>query len=137
MQVQNIDDMLLRIEENAADELSFLLAVGPEYFSNAHLIRLKGQWEVKNALFHRLYKIWMKIGVSAPLWFGLWLLLDLLKVPVVGLVFLFLCPFSLFSFFGGMVLMRFLFKGKGHLDMVGDMIQQELQKRKVDHKSFQ
>ena len=57
MDIQNIDQLLNTIEENAEDELSFLLSTGPAYFSTATLLRLRGQWEAKNAFFHKIYTL--------------------------------------------------------------------------------
>ena len=117
------------MEEKAEDELSFLLSTGVEYFSTAQLMRLKGQWEIKNYYFHKLYKIWGRIGATAPVGLCIWLAFDLLGLPTLGLFFLFFFPFSLLVFFVGMVLMRRLFPGKGHLDMIGEMINNELMNR--------
>lgn len=121
---------LADLESDAEDELSFLASTGAQYFTTAQLIRLKGQWEVKNHYFHRLHKTWIWMAALAPIWLCIWLLLDLIGLSILGLVFLFFFPFSLFSFFVGMGLMRWLFPGKGHTDMVGDMIQEELERRK-------
>lgn len=117
------------MESKAEDELSFLFSTGARYFTTAQLIRLKGQWEVKNYYFHRLHKAWMRMAALAPLWLCIWLVFDLVGLPIIGLVFLFFFPFSLVSFFVGIFLMRWLFPGKGHLDMVGEMIHEELNKR--------
>lgn len=134
MAEHNLNKTLTDMESNAEDELSFLFSTGAEYFTTAQLIRLKGQWEVKNYYFHRLHKTWIRMAALAPVWLCVWLLFDLVGLPVLGLIFLFFFPFSLVSFFVGMFLMRWLFPGKGHLDMVGDMIQEELIKRKVKEK---
>ncbi len=131
MDVQNIDRLLNTIEENAEDELSFLLSTGPAYFSTAQLLRLKGQWEAKNAIFHKTYTACLRIGASAPVWPLLWMLCKNIGLPFLGLVFLFLFLFSLCFFLGGMLLMRYLFHGNGHLDMVGAIINEELQKREL------
>lgn len=122
------------MESNAEDELSFLFSTGAEYFTTAQLIRLKGQWEVKNAYYRQLQKAWIRLAALAPIWLCVWLILDLAGLPILGLIFLFFFPFSLISFFVGMFFMRWLFPGKGHLDMVGDMIQEELMKRKEKEK---
>ena len=126
----NLDRMLHNMEENAEDELSFLLSTGVQYFSTAQLRRLRGQWEVKNYYFHRLYKTWTSIGATAPIWLCIWLGLDLLGAPILGLIFLFFFLFSVIAFFIGMLLMRRLFPGKGHLDMIGEMINEELSVRR-------
>lgn len=134
MEEHNLNKTLAEIESRAKDELSFLLATGAAYFTTVQLIRLKGQWEIKNQYFHRLHKAWIRMAALAPIWLCVWLLLDLLGLPVLGLIFLFFFPFSLVSFFVGMFLMRWLFPGKGHLDMVGEMIQEELDKRREKEK---
>lgn len=128
-----LDQMLLNMEEKAEDELSFLLSTGVEYFSTAQLMRLKGQWEVKNHYFHKFHKTWVKIGATAPIWLCIWLAFDLLGLPIIGLFFLSLFPSALIIFFVGMVLMRRLFPGKGHLDMIGKMINEELNSRYLDY----
>lgn len=125
----NIDQILHNMEEKAEDELSFMQSTGVEYFSTAQLRRLKGQWEIKNYYFHKLYKIWTRVGASAPIWLCIWLVLDLLGAPKIGLVFLFFFPLSLITFYIGMMIMRRIFPGKGHLDMVGSLINEELKKR--------
>lgn len=130
MSEKNLNETLTDMESNAEDELSFLLSTGAEYFSTAQLLRLKGQWEVKNYYFHRLHKTWIRMAALAPIWLCIWLLFDLLGLKILGLFFLFLFPFSLVSFFVGMFLLHRLFPGKGHLDSVGAMIQEELRKRK-------
>lgn len=127
-----LDQMLLNMEEKAEDELSFLLSTGVEYFSTAQLMRLKGQWEIKNYYFHKLYKTWVKIGATAPIWLCIWLALDLSGLPIIGLFFLLLFPSALIAFFIGMVVMRRLFPGKGHLDMIGRLINDELSRRQLD-----
>lgn len=129
----NLDETLQNMEEKAEDELSFLLSTGVEYFSTAQLMRLKGQWEIKNYYFHRLYKTWVRIGATAPIWLCIWLAFDLLGSPLIGFFFLFLFPLSLLIFFVGMMLMRRLFPGKGHLDMIGKMINNELKTRHFIH----
>lgn len=134
MEEHNLNKTLTEMESKAEDELSFLLSTGAEYFTTAQLIRLKGQWEVKNYYFHRLHKAWIRMAALAPAWLCVWLVLDLMGLPVLGLFFLFFFPFSLVSFFVGMFLMRWLFPGKGHLDMVGEMIQQEIIRRKEKQK---
>ncbi|MEO0338656.1 MAG: hypothetical protein AAF242_05525, partial [Bacteroidota bacterium] len=105
----------------------------PAYFSTATLLRLRGQWEAKNAFFHKIYKACLRVGASAPIWPLLWLLCKNIGLPFLGLLFLFLFLFSLCFFLGGMLLMRYLFPGNGHLDMVGSLINEELQKREFAH----
>ena len=134
MKELNLHETLTDMESKAEDELSFLLSTGAEYFTTAQLIRLKGQWEIKNHYFRQLHKVWIRVAALAPLWLCVWLVFDLLGLPVLGLVFLFFFPFSLMSFFAGMLLMRWLFPGNGHLDIVGELIQAELNKRSTKEK---
>lgn len=124
-----MEKFLSHMETKAEDELSFLLSTGAEYFTTDQLLRLKGQWEVKNRLFHKLHALFLRIGALAPVWLLLWLVCSGLNLARLGVFFLFFFPFSILSFLGGMLLLRNLFAGKGHLDMVGRIIQDELQKR--------
>jgi hypothetical protein len=126
---RNTDGILNHLEKSAADELSYLESVGAEYFTTAQLIRLKGQWEVKNQLFGQVQQFLMRIAVWSPIWLVAWFVFDWLQWQLLAAICLTLFPISFFIFFIGLLFMRKFFKGKGHLETVGDMIDAELRKR--------
>lgn len=129
---RNAENILSQLERSATDELSYLESVGAEYFSTAQLIRLKGQWEVKNRLFDQVQRLLLRIVAVSPLWIGAWLLFSFLQWTYVALLCLALFPLSFVVFGFGLYWMRCFFKNRGHLDTVGDMIDAELRKRRQD-----
>lgn len=125
----NVDGIINYLEKNAEDELSYLESVGAEFFTTAQLIRLKGQWEVKNQLFGRCQFLLVRIAGISPVWLALWFLFDVIGWNTISIFCLSLFPVSFLIFFGGLMLMNYYFKGKGHLEFVGDLIDLELCKR--------
>ena len=127
--MQNVDHLLKQFEKDAADELAELDEVGPEVYETGLLLRLRGQWEVKNALFHIFQRFFIRIMAVSPLWLFLWFVFTRIGLSFVGLFFLALFPLSFVLFMGGMWFMQRFFKGRGHLDRVGQAISAELTKR--------
>lgn len=136
MRRRNADSILKHLEKTSSDELAYLESVGAEYFSTTQLIRLKGQWEVKHQLFWQFQKVLIRIAASAPLWIMLWFAFDWLQWKGLSLIALALCPFSFFIFFAGLLFMRKFFKSKGHLENVGEMIDNELLRRSFSRKDI-
>lgn len=135
MASRDLDQMLQHLEDHAENELSFLADTGAEYFSTAQLIRLKGQWQVKFQLFEQLNRILVRIIATSPIWLILWMAASALQMTILGLCFLLLFPFSFLLFFCGQFFLRFAFKGNGHQENVGDMIDRELEKRRTNRKN--
>ena len=135
MPIRNIDRLVGHLEENATDELAQLASLGAEYYSTEQLLRLRGQWEIKNQLFHLFQRVFIRIVAFSPIWLVLWWGCGLLKLKGLSLFFLSLFPLSFMIFFVGLWFMLTFFKGKGHLDRVGEMIAQELTKRKQQKNS--
>lgn len=129
MAIYDIDGILKHLEKKAADELALLESTGAEFFSTADLLRLRGQWEIKNLLFRQLQRLLIYIAAGAPGWLLFWGLFDFLGWTWLALVFLALTPVSYLVFFAGLLFMRYFFRGKGHLEKVGEMIVVELRKR--------
>lgn len=136
MRSRNADSILKHLEKTSSDELAYLESVGAEYFSTTQLIRLKGQWEIKRQLFWQFQKALIRIAASAPLWMMLWFAFDLLHWKGLSLLCLALCPLSFFIFFAGLLFMRKFFKSKGHLETVGEMIDNELLRRSFSRKDI-
>jgi hypothetical protein len=124
-----IDNLLKQLENRPADELAELEELGAAYFETGHLLRLRGQWEVKNALFHTFQQFFIRLMAVSPLWLVLWFFLARLGWTFASLFFLALFPLSFALFLGGLWFMQHFFKGSGHLDRVGKMISEELTKR--------
>lgn len=129
MAVQNIQQILRKLEESAEDELALLESTGPEFFTTAQLWRLRGQWEVKHRLFHRVQRGLLHLAAVSPLWIAGWFVFDLLGWTKLSLFFLLLFPVTFTLFFAGLYWMSRFFKSRGHLDITGEMIAKELRQR--------
>ena len=130
MPIRNIDGIIKHLEDNASDELAHLESVGPEFFTTEQLLRLRGQWEVKNYLFKVFQQLVVRIVAISPVWVGGYYLFASLKLKYLALLSLALFPLSFVVFFAGLAFIYSYFKGKGHLDRVGEMIAEELNRRK-------
>ena len=130
MPIRNTDRLLQHLEGNAADELGLLESVGVEYYSSEQLLRLRGQWEVKNALFHIFQRLLIRIAAFTAVWISLGFIQYFLHWNYPAFLMMALVPLSFLLFFGGLIFMRSFFKGKGHLDRVGEMISEELTRRR-------
>jgi hypothetical protein len=129
MPIRDIDGILNYLEKEADDELAYLEATGAEYFTSAQLLRLRGQWEIKNQLFREFQKVLLWLVAVSPVWLGGWFLFRTLQLTYLALLSLALFPLSFVLFFAGLIFMFRFFRGKGHLDRVGEMIDAELQSR--------
>ena len=130
MPIRNVDGIIKHLEDNASDELAYLESVGPEFFTTEQLLRLRGQWEVKNQLFKAFQKLVVRIVAVSPVWIAVYYLLAFLGLKYLALLSLALFPLSFVVFFAGLAFIYSYFKGKGHLDRVGEMIAEELTRRK-------
>ena len=130
MPIRNIDGIIKHLEDHASDELAHLESVGAEFFTTEQLLRLRGQWEVKNHLFKAFQKLVVRIVAISPLWIAGYYLFAFLKLKYLALLSLALFPLSFVVFFGGLAFIYSYFRGKGHLDRVGEMIAEELTRRK-------
>jgi hypothetical protein len=129
MAIRDLDHMISNLEQSAEDELSLLEDTGAEYFSTTQLLRLYGQWEIKNRLFHIYQKLLLKIAAFSPLWIGGYFIGQALGWTFFSLLLLAGFPLSFMVFFAGLIFIKTFFKGKGHLDQVGEQIKIELRKR--------
>lgn len=137
MKVKGIDEMAKQLEKKATDELSLLAEVGPDYFSTADLIRLKGQWQVKHQFFNQTNTGLLYLVAASPIWAVLSMIAFLFKMPAAGNLLLSLFPLSFLVFFVGLFMMKRVFKGNGHLAFVGEAIEQELTDRKNSGKRIE
>jgi hypothetical protein len=133
---QNSDQLLSSLERDAADELSLLEETGAEFFTTEQLLRLRGQWEVRNQLFSFFQNLVLRIVSTAPFWLVLWGLFQWLEWSWLALAMLAMFPVSFLLFFAGLLFMHRFFRGKGHLDRVGELIAGELQKRKREKRNL-
>jgi len=127
--------MLQHLEEHAENELSFLADTGAEYFSTAQLIRLKGQWQVKHQLFKQFNLLLIRVIATSPIWLILWMAASALHWSLLGVCLLVLFPVSFLVFILGQFFLRFAFRGNGHHEEVGALIDQELEKRRGNRKN--
>ncbi|MEQ8707228.1 MAG: hypothetical protein RIC19_25070 [Phaeodactylibacter sp.] len=129
MRPDELDHLLKNLEQGAADELSELESLGAAFYPTGQLLRLRGQWEIKHTLFRKFQRFFVGAVATSPIWLLLWGLCLKAGLPRLGFIFLALFPFSFLLFFFGLYFMNTFFKGQGHLDRVGEMISQELQRR--------
>ncbi|MCR9099565.1 MAG: hypothetical protein NXI25_06405 [bacterium] len=129
MRPDDLDHLLKDLEQGAADELSELESLGASFYPTGQLLRLRGQWEIKNTLFRKFQRFFIGAVATSPVWLVLWWLCLKIGLVRLGLIFLTLFPFSFLLFFFGLYFMHTFFKGQGHLDRVGEMISRELQQR--------
>jgi len=129
MAIRDLDKVISYLENSAGDELSLLEDTGPEFFSTAQLLRLYGQWEIKNRLFNRFQKLLIRIAAWSPLWVAGYFICQALNWTYISFLLLAGFPLSFLIFFAGLIFIKRYFKGKGHLDEVGDLIKLELRKR--------
>lgn len=127
---RSITGILELFERQAEDELNLLSETGPEFFTTPQLLRLRGQWEVKSALFQLFQRIMMQVVAISPLWMILALLLFWLKWIILALALALLFPLSFVFYFFGLWLMQKVFRGRGHLEAVGEGINVELDRRR-------
>lgn len=129
MSNRNVHQLLKDLEEGAGDELELLESTGPEFFPTPQLWRLLGQWEVKNRLFHLFQRWLLRFIAFSPVWLAGWALFAFFGWPFPALLSLQLFPISFLLFAGGLWWMRQTFRGRGHLDAVGELIKTELRRR--------
>ncbi len=129
MAIRDLDKVISHLENSAEDELSFLEDTGAEYFTTAQLLRLYGQWEIKNRLFHIFQKLLIRIAAYSPVWIAGYFICQAIGWPFLSFLMLAGFPLSFMVFFAGLIFLKTFFKGKGHLDQVGDLIKLELRNR--------
>ena len=125
----SIDNVITDLEKRGKDEHSLLMEVGPGYFTTADLIRLLGQWEVKQALFQRFQKTLIWLGASSSGWLLIATLGYFLKLSYLASFALVMFPATAFFCFGGLIWMNIYFKGKGYLEQIEIEIREELKRR--------
>lgn len=130
MPIRNIDRLARRLEEQAEDELAQLAEVGAEFYTTEQLLRLRGQWEVQYQFFQFFHQWVIRVAVWSPGWLVLGAGLGMLDWAGASLFCFFVFPVSFVVFFLGLWFLHRFFKGKGHLDQVGEMIAEALGERR-------
>ncbi len=129
MAIRDLDHMISQLEQSAEDELSLLEDTGAKYFTTPQLLRLYGQWEIKNRLFHVFQKLLLRIAAISPLWVGGYFICQAVGWNYISMLLLAGFPLSFMVFFAGLIFIKVFFRGKGHLDKIGDQIKVELRNR--------
>jgi hypothetical protein len=132
MSNQSIDKILDSIEKEASQGFDFLLSTGPEFFSTAELLEMRGRWKEKRELFRRLHAANIVLGASSPAWIVLGFIFGALGWQTPALLSLLCFPVLFLLFLGGAFFIRNHFKGRGYLDHVGQLIEGELARRRDD-----
>lgn len=120
------DKQLAALETRANDALELLGDLGPRLFPSADLIKLKNDIDdkLKAIDFYHRRIVWL--GASAVLWIFLGALLLALGIKIAGRVALFLAPFSISAFLGGVFFLRKNWKAKSHWLALRDAVLDEL-----------
>lgn len=132
----SIEHLTKKMEQDCRDELGLLASVGPEFYNNADLIRLLGQWETRRQLFGQLQGALIIIGASSPGWLAVGALLSIIKLPTAASMALLMAPVAVMVFLGGLFWIKKSFRGEGHLEQTGEMIKHELHRRELAQKYY-
>ena len=132
--MDRIDRYLTQVKTNAQDELAYFWDLEPHHFSTAELLRLLGQWEMKFKIFKQTQKFVLLIPTTAPVWLLASFTFGAFGWTRLASFFLVMFPLSFIIFFAGLYYIFITFRGKGHLEEVGERITCELQKRQSESK---
>ena len=130
MVIRNIDGITKHLEEAAGDELRQLDELGPEVYSTADLIRLRGQWQVKMELLSWLQKKMIRLLAWTPVWMIAYGIFNYLGWGIPTLISLGLIPLSFVLYGYGWYLQNRFCGRQSELDAVSELIDQELNRRK-------
>lgn len=124
-----INNLLSKLEKESNNEFGLLESTGPDYFSTSSLLELRGQWKERMRLFQVFHRLTILVGASSPAWIVLGAILGLLGLQLAATISLLMFPISFILFLASTFAIRAYFKGKGHLEMMGRMIENELIRR--------
>ena len=130
MSTHNIDGITRRLEQLAGRELQQLVELGPEAYTTADLIRLRGQWEVKKELHDWLHPTIIRLLAWTPAYAALFTLFFFLNWGVLALLAVALIPLSfILAGIGWWIIQKFC-GSQSHLEAVDELIEQEMDRRK-------
>lgn len=130
MPIRNIDGIAKQLEEAAGNELRQLEELGPELYSTADLIRLRGQWQVKMELLVWLQKKMIRLLAWTPVWMIAYGIFNYLGLGILTLISLGLIPLSFVLYGYGWYLQQRFCGRRSELESVSELIEQELMQRK-------
>ncbi|MEM1218663.1 MAG: hypothetical protein AAGH79_07115 [Bacteroidota bacterium] len=124
-----INNLLSKLEKESNNEFGLLESTGPDFFSTPSLLELRGQWKERMRLFQVLHRLTISIGASSPAWLVLGAIFGILGLQLPATICLLMFPISFLIFLISTFAIRSYFRGKGHLEMMGRMIENELIRR--------
>lgn len=130
MPIRNIDGIAKQLEEAAGNELRQLDELGPELYSTADLIRLRGQWQVKMELLVWLQEKMIRLLAWTPVWMIAYGIFDYLGWGILALIGLGMIPLTFVLYACGWYLLLRFCGRQSELESVSELIEEELMRRK-------
>lgn len=127
----SVDNLFKKLERQVAEDLDLLAATDASFFTTADLVRLKGRWELKFELFNKVQSKLILLITCSPFWLVMSFFAGMMGLVRLATFSLMMFPTSFVIFLLGLLTMKYYFKSKGYLELVGSMIHDELKKRKT------
>jgi hypothetical protein len=127
--MDSLPNSLRKLEAKARNELQLLHELGAEHFSNADLLRLKGQWEVLHRQSDYLNRGLIWLAASAPAWAVLSALFAIIGWQALAGFTIKLFPISFLLFLLGLSAKIWCIGTSSFLESVGEAIDMELRLR--------
>lgn len=133
---ESLDSYLERLEFEAMNELQEFVQLAPSYYTTDHLLDLRRQWLGEIQLFKQMQKMNMIIGACSPVWFAVGVLFAVLEMQILTVVTFCLFSVFLFTFLVATFVVKKKFKSLGHLEYIGDLLNDELHLRGIRVQKF-
>lgn len=122
------------IERVMSDRLYAFAETTPQYFSTKELNSLYSEWQERYRLFWAWQRFTLLVGLSSPIWFLLAVGLGLWGKIYISIICLKLFPLSLVLFIAMTYWLKRRFESSGELEYIGQLLQDELKKRRLKNK---
>lgn len=129
--MEKLQIQLTQIEKSGQNDFALLEEIGPSYFSTKELYYLKGQAFMMRFFFNKAQTLVIYIGICIPISLVLGFILAIVGFPTIATTSLSLIPVITLLFFIGLGLMQFPVFKKGGSDDVWNLINKELENRRV------
>jgi len=135
-----IEQQLQKIEQIGNDELRLFSDLDPTFYTIRHLLEVREHWIAQVQLFHRSNGVKNLLGFSTAFW---WAMSSICFYMNVENYFLIVCLFVTavftFIFLFSVFAIKTKFKSRAHLNKMGKLINEELEKRgvKIPHYDYQ
>lgn len=132
----DIDKILRKLDQQAADEVELLRELGPSYFSAEDLLLLKGRCLERQRLLRRYGKANMILGASSPLLLLFAIIFGLSGEVETAAALIKAFPLAFALFLGVAWLLKVEFDSTGQLELLIDQIEEELSRRQAQEMEF-